>query len=317
MYGRFSRVPDRNGRCSRSHPSHQQRESCQSEGQTIYRSGLITISMVGVLVASIGTLLHRARVPAGQTEATPPLRFFCAAVFQAPISEITRQFEAETGVRVEVQFGGSGTLLANLSLGNGDLYLAADEGYIDLAARRGWIDQRVAVAWITPGMIVQKGNPRGIVCTRDLVDQPGLRIALATPDAASIGQTTRKVLRQCGIWEQVRSRTLVFQPTVNELVVDVKLDAVDCAVVWDSVAALCEGVQWIATDEFTRARRQATVAVLCGSKQPDVARQFTQFLMSEDHGARILREFGFDVVRSADNPPDRSARVSGGITLPR
>ncbi len=49
---------------------------------------------------------------------TPPkkgeaLLFYCAAGMRKPMVEIARQYEVEYGVRIDLQFAGSGTLLAN------------------------------------------------------------------------------------------------------------------------------------------------------------------------------------------------------------
>ncbi|MBC8404607.1 MAG: substrate-binding domain-containing protein, partial [Planctomycetes bacterium] len=42
------------------------------------------------------------------------VRLACAASMKVPVEQIIADFSAETGIRVEVQYGGSGTLLSQL-----------------------------------------------------------------------------------------------------------------------------------------------------------------------------------------------------------
>ena len=65
------------------------------------------------------------------------LTFYCAAGIRLPIKQIVVDYEREYGVQVQVQYGGSGTLLSNIqTAGIGDLYLAADESYIQRAREK-------------------------------------------------------------------------------------------------------------------------------------------------------------------------------------
>jgi molybdate transport system substrate-binding protein len=64
------------------------------------------------------------------------LLFHCAAGLRKPMSEIARHYEEEFGVKVHLQFGGSGALASQLELAGGDLYLPADQSYIDSAREK-------------------------------------------------------------------------------------------------------------------------------------------------------------------------------------
>ena len=54
----------------------------------------------------------------------------CAAGLRRPMSEISRQYEEEFGIKIILQFGGSGALESQLMVAGGDLYLPADQGYV-------------------------------------------------------------------------------------------------------------------------------------------------------------------------------------------
>ncbi|MEJ6829956.1 MAG: substrate-binding domain-containing protein, partial [Akkermansiaceae bacterium] len=61
----------------------------------------------------------------------------CAAGLRKPMTEIARDYEEEFGVKVNLQFGGSGALESQLQVAGGDLYLPADQGYIDSVREKG------------------------------------------------------------------------------------------------------------------------------------------------------------------------------------
>ena len=64
---------------------------------------------------------------------------FCAAGMKSPMTRIAKQYEEEYGGKIRLQYGGSGTLLSNLQIAPGDIYLAADSGYTNEAKKRGLI----------------------------------------------------------------------------------------------------------------------------------------------------------------------------------
>ena len=91
-----------------------------------------------------------------------PLVMFCAAGMKAPVSEIAKQYEEECGVEVQIQYGGSGALLSSLSVGVGDVYLAADSSYLQRAKASGLVAEVMPVAFLRAGLGVPVGNPLGV-----------------------------------------------------------------------------------------------------------------------------------------------------------
>ena len=63
-----------------------------------------------------------------------PLMFFCAASNRAVMEKIVADYKKEYGREIELQYGGSQTLLSQLEVtGAGDLYLPADDSYLKIA----------------------------------------------------------------------------------------------------------------------------------------------------------------------------------------
>ena len=62
---------------------------------------------------------------------------FCAASNQPVMEEIRAEYQRETGRRVAIQYGASQTLLSQLEVaGAGDLYLPADDSFIQTAQQK-------------------------------------------------------------------------------------------------------------------------------------------------------------------------------------
>ncbi|MCA9055660.1 MAG: substrate-binding domain-containing protein, partial [Planctomycetaceae bacterium] len=116
-----------------------------------------------------------------------PLRLYCAAGMRVPVEKIVAQYRSEFGVPVEIQYGGSNTLLNQLGVNrssDADLFLAADDFYTTKAVDLGLADGILPIAYSVPVLAVPHGNPRGIQSLSDLL-QSDLRIAMADPDQAA------------------------------------------------------------------------------------------------------------------------------------
>jgi len=262
------------------------------------QNGMKATVLVSVAVAAV--LLALLWPHEGRTSGA--LVVYCAAGAQRPMERIAREYEAVYGVSIQLQYGGSGTLLSTLKLTDrADLYLAADRSYIELARGMGLVVDEFPVVDQRAVVTVQKGNPLNIQSLEDL-RRPELRISLGNPDAASIGRHTQKILQEAGLWAEVRESVQqrgVFKPTVNDVANDVRLGAVDVAVVWDNVAAQYPDLEAIHVPAFDTSVEQITVALLKSSHDPKAARRFIRYLTASDRGLRIFAEAGYDAVDGA------------------
>ena len=231
------------------------------------------------------------------------LLFHCAAGLRKPMSEIARQYQEEFGVKVNLQFGGSGALASQLELAGGDLYLPADQSYIDSAREKGLMKEAIPVALLTAGLVVPKGNPRGLTTLSDL-GKEGLKISLAER-SASVGRFTWKVLEEEGLLARVNPNVVVTKPTVNAIVEDVATGAVDVSLAWDAVAKNFSEVEWLAVPEFLKRAKRASIGVLTSSKDAKRALHFARYVTARDRGRKVFQEMGFMVPDEGDKWSDQ------------
>ena len=260
-------------------------------GKQILAFGLLVLVL-------LGGLLYWISRPGSAFGTGDTLTLYCAAGIKKPVQELVDLFEIENGVRVEVQYGGSGTLLSNIQVARqGDLYIAADQTYIDIADDKGLIDEVLPLGYLRPVIAVPKGNPKKIENLDDLI-APDVKVALGNPESASVGKLTKKLLEEAGMWEKIKAyveKRGVFKPTVPEIANDVKIGAVDAAIVWDATVAQHPELEAIHVPLLDDARQEISVAVLDATKQPTGALRLARFLNSKE-GNAVFKKHGFEPV---------------------
>ncbi|HEY5909069.1 MAG TPA: molybdate ABC transporter substrate-binding protein, partial [Verrucomicrobiae bacterium] len=255
----------------------------------------LAIGSFAIAAALTSLLLSQSRKsqPAGVTR-HEPLLVFCAAGVKLPVEAVAREYEQTYGARVQLQYGGSGTLLSNLRVADaGDLFLAADESYIKSARAFGLLAESIPLARQRPVIAVAKGNPKNIRALDDLL-RTGVRVAMANPDAASIGRTVRELLQQAGQWAAFEQRITVFKPTVNDVANDVKIGSVDAGIVWDATARQYPELEVVTVPLLATGEETISIGVLKRSRQPAAALRFARYLGARDRGIRAFARFYYE-----------------------
>jgi len=276
-------------------------------GTTNYLYGLMFVS--AVLLAGLFALLALSG-RSGPDRNAGELMMYCAAAERLAVKQTVADYEKEYGTRVRLQFGGSNTLLSQIEVAkSGDLYLAADESYIDIARKKGLVAEELSVARMRPVLAVRKGNPKKVEGLQDLLRED-VRAALGNPDQPAIGKRGKQVLSDAGLWEKVErhvTETGVFKPTEPEVANDVKLGSVDVGILWDSTVSRMPELEAVHTPELDRAGSQVTLGVLTSAKDPTAALHFARYLTARDRGLKHFEATGFEPVEGdqwADVPTD-------------
>jgi molybdate transport system substrate-binding protein len=215
----------------------------------------------------------------------------CAASLKTPMEKVAADYLRDTKVAVELSFGGSQTLLANIAISKrGDLYVPADDSYIAFAREKNLITESLPLAEQTAVLAVPKGNPKRIASLTDFANS-SLTLSQANPEAAAIGKLVRAHLGT--LWSALSNRTVVFKPTVIDAANDVKLGAVDAAIVWDSMQQQYPDLEFIRAPELAGVKAKVAVAVLKCSERPEAAQQFARYVAARDKGLKHFEQSGF------------------------
>lgn len=269
------------------------------------------IAAIFLVIAATALLFWALKSPLGSGAS---IQVFCAAGIKKPVEAAAVDFEKETGVRVELQYGGTGTLLSQLRVAAvGDLFIAADEGSLGDARKLGIIREVLPLARQHVVIAVARGNPKGIASLDDL-EKEGVRLALPNPEAASIGKVARRLLGSR--WDKLVGKAAVMKPTVTEIAADVKLGACDAALVWDSTVPSF-ALDAVRLPELSGPNERVSAAVLSSATVPALALKFARYLSAPEKGNVIFQREGFQAIGGDrwESTPEL-VLYSGGINRP-
>ena len=281
------------------------------------RGGLfLTILATALLCAAVGC----GRDERGKAE---PLLCYVGGTMRPVMEELAKQYEAQTGRRVHIDYAGSGELLVRIGQTKlGDLYVAHDPFQAALMRKglgvRGW-----TVAAVSPVIVVPKGNPKRINGFRDLA-RPGLRLVFSHPTYSTAGWIIRAAAKKAGITEKLEANIVSRTKGGGSAANQVALGHADAAICWNAVAflrrkkldavefepdlRLRKDVDAITSATFGRIDMgyvKVTAATLKWSKQLEAATAFAEFVASEAN-AKVWDDFGYsqvDRARSGDVTP--------------
>ncbi|MEO1856836.1 MAG: substrate-binding domain-containing protein [Rubritalea sp.] len=252
---------------------------------------IILLGLILVLVLCYIALQRRGRSDFADHSPDDELTLYCAAGLRNPVSKIIEQYSEETGCTVNIIYNGSGALLSQIQLAQGDLYLPANISYVRDAQELGLAEEEtIPVAVLTAKIIVSKNNTK-IQCIDDLT-KPGVRLSFANKSAA-IGKFTREVLAEDGMLSKIETNITVTKPTVNNIIEDVMLGSVDATIAWDAVAANFPELRTIEVPIFTAKKREACVTLLTTSKNSAKALHLARYIAAKDKGQMSFKAAGF------------------------
>jgi len=259
--------------------------------------------MACALVVGLTVMLRQG--PPKQDPGKKHLVVYCAAGMRVPVDEIAKDYEKKYDVAIELQYAGSNNLLNQLQVNKfavADLFIAADDFYTDKAVQEGLAVETLPIAHQRPVVAVRKDSEKHINTLDDLLSS-GISIAVADPEQAAVGKAVRTLLEKIETngtnrWKQLEERVTadgVFKPTVTDVANDVRIGAVDAALVWDSTIAMpeyAEDLKAVVLPELESDPDLVSVAVLRSSTDPTAALRFARFLTARDQGLKTFEKFG-------------------------
>ena len=245
-----------------------------------------------------------------------------AAGIKGPMAELALAYERAYGVAVELRYGGTGTLLGNITLdpSEGDAFLSADDKHLGIAHDKGLVAERIDVAQQNLVLAVAAGNPKGITSIADLLRED-VRFAMANPETAAVGTLTKAALTETGQWDAVMDAVTVTKPTVTDLATDLQTGAVDAVMIWDSTVAILQrkdfAVETVAIPAFADSTSNVSIGILSKSEQATMALHFSRWISSPERGAPVFRKHGF-AAEGGDRWTERPELVfySGSVNRP-
>jgi len=223
------------------------------------------------------------------------LNVFAAASLADALTEIAPAYEALSGDRLRLAFGGSATLARQIKEGApADLFFSADDAKMDDLARAGLIatETRAAILSNTLVIVVHATDGAGISASADLASRRVRRLALAEPRTVPAGIYAKEYLRNIGLWRDVADKVVPTE-NVRACLAAVEAGNVDAGIVYRTDALISRQVR-VACDVPAAEAPRITypVAVMKDSKNAGAARRLAAFLASPE-ARTVFAKYGF------------------------
>ncbi len=231
---------------------------------------------------------------------TLPLRaaditVFAAASLSDALTEIGTNFQAQTGINVQFNFGASSTLARQIEEGApADIFFSADEAQMNRLEMRGLIDPATRKSRLSNSLVVviPDNSTLQIKSGNDLTNAVVKQIALADPRAVPAGVYARVWLGKLRLWPAIEPKVVPTE-NVRAALAAVASGNVDAGIVYKTDAAISRHVK--ITYEVPRADSpdiSYPMALVKDSKHPQASKQFLGYLLSEETG-QVFKRCGF------------------------
>lgn len=247
------------------------------------------------------------------------LKAFVGSVSKAPMDELKELYLKETGVTIEIIYGGSGWLLSQLILGRrGDLYIPASPDFMEKAVAKGVAldETSVKLAYINPAILVRTGNPKKIRGLQSLAKK-GLKVVIPNPRTVSSGVYAVEVLEVNSLAREVKPNIVTYSESYEKALNLITLKIVDAIIGWQQIPPWAEEkikVIPLSEDQIPRVAYISAAATRF-VRHVDQTKHFLDILRSERVGA-IFRKHGFPVSEEEIKRLAPKAVIGGEYKLP-
>jgi len=246
---------------------------------------------------------------------------FCGSASKPAIEEAAQAFEEETGIKVYLNFSGSGTMLSQMKIaGEGDLYIPGSPDYMTKADRDGvvYADSVKILAYLVPAILVQEGNPKNIQSLSDLA-KPGVEVGIGDPETVCVGLYAYEILEANGLIDDVmEAETFVtYTESCSKTANLIVLKSVDAIMGWRVFASWNPDTTDVVYLEPEQITRLAYVpgAISTFTEDRESAQKFLDFLASS-RGQEIFAKWGYLATEDEARQYAPDAEIGGEYTLP-
>ncbi len=220
---------------------------------------------------------------------------FAAASLTDSLQEIARGYSLQSGQKVALNFGSSGTLARQIQEGApADIFFSADQAQMDALEKRGLIVPETRRSRLSNSLVivVADDSKLAIASAKDLTQPAVKRLALADPQTVPAGIYSKQYLEKLGLWPAL-SPKVVPTDNVRAALAAVESGNVQAGMVYKTDAAISKHVRIAcAVPPAEGPAILYPMALVRDAKDPVAARQFLDCLNSTE-ATRVFEKFGF------------------------
>lgn len=243
---------------------------------------------------------------------------FCGSASKPAIEEAAQAFEALTGIRVYLNFSGSGTMLSQMKVSrSGDLYIPGSPDYMLMAERNGVVETEAVkiISYLIPAILVQHGNPENIQSLSDLA-RPGIEVGIGNPEVVCVGLYAYEILEHNNLLTEVEANIVTHAESCSKTASLVALKSVDAILGWRVFSRWHDTIDVV----YLKPEQVPRIAYIPGAistftEDRESAQEFLNFLVSTQ-GQEIFSRWGYIATESEAKKFAPDAEIGGEYKLP-
>jgi molybdate transport system substrate-binding protein len=299
--------------------------------KTKHNPGILALLVSIMLIISISgcsrpvtTTSIASPVIANPSSATSPLSgkeisVFAGSASKPALDEAARAFEQQTGNKVYLTYGGSGTVLSQMELSKtGDLYIPGSPDYLVKAESKKITDPASTkiVAYLIPAINVQSGNPKNIQALSDLAT-PDIKVGIGNPTSVCVGLYAIEILDNNHLLADIYKNIITQAASCDNTAALISLKSVDAVMGWSVFHSWNPkniDTIYLKPEQISRLA-YIPAAISTFAKEKETAADFINFLVSPA-GQDIFKKWGYDVTEVEARKYAPHAQVGGEYQLP-
>ena len=244
---------------------------------------------------------------------------FCGSASKPAMEEAAKAFEGKTGIKVYLNFSGSGTVLSQMKISkSGDLYIPGSPDYMVIAEEDGVVEPESVkiISYLIPAILVQHGKPKNIHSLSDLA-KPGIEVGIGNPEAVCVGLYAYEILEYNNLLPEVGANIVTYAESCSKTASLVALKAVDAILGWRVFSVWHPDtidVVYLKPEQIPRLSYiPGAISTFTGDRES--AQKFLDFLVSPQ-GQEIFGKWGYIATESEARKFAPNAEIGGEYRLP-
>jgi molybdate transport system substrate-binding protein len=243
---------------------------------------------------------------------------FSGSASKPAMEEAAAAFEKDTGIKVFLNFGGSGTMLSQMKVsGSGDLYVPGSPDYMEMAVKDDVVEPETIsiISYLVPAILVQQGNPKNIRQLSDLARE-GIEIGIGNPEAVCVGLYAYEIFEYNGLLAEIGPNIVTHAESCSKTATLIALKSVDAILGWRVFSEWHDNIEVV----YLEPQQIPRISYILGAvsrfaEDRESALEFLNFLVSPG-GQEIFSRWGYIADEEGARKFAPDAEIGGEYRLP-
>lgn len=260
------------------------------------KSKRLSVSLMLIIISGLLIIGGCSSKPAQTTTEPKTLFAYVGANLKDPVSELAQSYEEKTGVKIELTFNNSGSLLSQLETSKkGDIYMPGALSFVEKAKNNGHIDQVAGpIAYQAPVIITPKGNPANVTSIQDLAKE-GVKLLIPDKEATAIGKSAYKVFNNAGLTSEIEKNITANLESPAKVLAAITMGQGNAGIVEYSNTKNREKIDVIEIDSKINIIEQIPIATLVYTTDKTQAEDFIKYV--QENGSKVFEKYGFKITK--------------------